>query len=242
MTQPARSVVYRYSVPVPRWSPDWLIPEETAPESQPHDVVLDLLKALLLAFVARTKMDALVARGLAVRFTQENPRIGADPDIALITPRPPDADDLDSLLLWEDGHPPPVLAVEVVSKSNAEKDYVRAPDRYAACGTKELWVFDPRLVGKARYGAPKRLQVFQRRDEEFELSYAGEGPAYSAVLDAWLHVVDEGRKLRIADDREGTKFWMTAEEAERAAKEAERAAKDAALARVAELEAELRKR
>lgn len=45
--------------------------------------------------------------------------------------------------------------------------------------------------------------------------------------------VDGGAKLRIADDPEGKTLWPTAAEAERAAKEA-------ALARVAELEAELR--
>lgn len=240
MVQPVRSLVHRYAVP--RWSAEWLIPEETVPESQPHDKVLDLLKAILLAYVARTKMDAQVARNLAIRFTSENPRVGADPDLCLITPRTPEGDDLESLRLWEEGHRPPVLAIEVVSASNAEKDYVRSPEKYAACGCKELWIFDPKLAGRATYGGPQRLQVWQARDESFELAYAGEGPAFSAVLGAWLHVVDEGRKLRVADDREGTTFWMTAEEQERAAKEQERAAKEAALARVAELEAELAKR
>ncbi|MBX3234214.1 MAG: Uma2 family endonuclease [Labilithrix sp.] len=240
MVQSAKSLVHRH--PVPRWSEEWLIPEETVPESQPHDIVLDLLKALLLAFVARTKMNAQVARNLAVRFTADNPRVGVDPDLCLITPRTPEGDDLESLRLWEPGHSPPALAIEVVSASNAEKDYVRSPEKYASCGSKELWIFDPKLAGRATYGGPQRLQVWQLKDETFELTYAGEGPAFSAVLGAWLHVVDEGRKLRVADDREGTTFWPTAEESERAAKEAERAAKEAALARVAELEAELRRR
>jgi hypothetical protein len=59
----------------------------------------------------------------------------------------------------------------------------------------------------------------------------------------------QGRKLRIAEDEAATRFWFTAEEAERAgrqaervAKEAERAAKEAALARVGELEDVLRRR
>ena len=47
--------------------------------------------------------------------------------------------------------------------------------------------------------------------------------------------------LRIASDETGTDWWMTAEEAERAAKEAERAAKEVALRRVVELEALLAK-
>jgi hypothetical protein len=70
--------------------------------------------------------------------------------------------------------------------------------------------------------------------------YAGAGPAPSRALGAHLFV--EGDRLRIADRADGGGRWLTGEEAERAAKEAERAAKEAALARVAELEAELRRR
>jgi hypothetical protein len=43
--------------------------------------------------------------------------------------------------------------------------------------------------------------------------------------------VEEARSLSIADDAKGTSWWMTGEEAERAAKEAERAAKEDALQR-----------
>jgi hypothetical protein len=46
---------------------------------------------------------------------------------------------------------------------------------------------------------------------------------------------EEGRKLRLTDDEAATRFWVTAEETERAAKET-------ALARIADLEAELAKR
>jgi hypothetical protein len=46
----------------------------------------------------------------------------------------------------------------------------------------------------------------------------------------------------LSDDREGERLWLTAEQFERSAKDAAVAAKDAALARVAELEAELGRR
>ncbi len=76
--------------------------------------------------------------------------------------------------------------------------------------------------------------------------YAGDGPARSDALGAYLVATGEGQLLRIADDESATRPWLTAEEAERAAreaehaeKEAERAQKEAALARVAELEARL---
>jgi hypothetical protein len=49
-----------------------------------------------------------------------------------------------------------------------------------------------------------------------------------------------GAPARIADDEALTSWWTTPEEAERAAREAERAAKEAALAKIAELEEQLR--
>ena len=169
---------------------------------------------------------------------------------------------------WLPGHAAPALAIEVVSETNPHKDYVIAPDKYAASGVGELWIFDPLLSGPAAQGGPFRVQVWTR-DPSGDLTriYAGEGPARSPYLQAHLVCVDEGRRLRIADDAAATRFWQTAEEAERAAKEAERAAKeeeraakeeeraakeqervakeaertlkDAALGRIAELEAAL---
>lgn len=231
MTQPSRQVVVRYEVPLVR--DDWELPEEPVPESQPHDLVLDLLKALLVAFVARAGMNAQVARNLAIRFARENPKVGVDPDLCLISPVTPEGDELDSLRLWEDGHHPPLLAIEVVSESNAKKDYVTAPDRYAACGCQELWIFDPKLVGPKVSGGPHRIQLWRENDDgAFARVYAGDGPVFSPAVNGYVHAVNEGRRLRIADDREGTSFWMTGEEAERAAKEA-------ALSELAELKAKL---
>jgi Uma2 family endonuclease len=243
-------IVLRYEVS----TRDWTLPEEPVPESQPHDLAVDLVKAILLHWVATTARNAQVARNLAVRWDAQRPQTGTDPDLCVIEPRTPEGDDLTSLCTWRPGHASPKLAIEVVSESNTVKDYVAAPERYAACGVDELWIFDPKLVGSARFGGPQRIQVWRRADDgAFERVYAGEGPAWSPYVAGWLFAVDEGRKLRIAGDREGTVWWptgeeaeraakeaeRTAKEAERAAKEAERAAKEAALARVAELEAKL---
>jgi Uma2 family endonuclease len=212
---------------------DWRLPEEPVPESQPHDLAVDLLKAILLHWVATTARDAQVARNLAVRWEERQPQVGIDPDLCVIAPAAPEGDDLTSLRTWLPGHTAPQLAIEIVSESNARKDYVTAPDRYAACGVGELWIFDPKLVGPAHLGGPHRLQVWRRaEDGAFERVFAGPGPTFSPFLGAWVFAVDEGRKLRIADDRDGTAWWPTGEEHERAAKEA-------ALARVAELEAKL---
>jgi hypothetical protein len=75
------------------------------------------------------------------------------------------------------------------------------------------------MAGPRDKGGPFRLQVW-RRDEQgdFLRVYAGEGPARSEALDAWVFVVSEGSSLRIADDAAGTLWWKTREEAERKAR------------------------
>jgi Uma2 family endonuclease len=244
--RPVVGVHYR----VPRVQAGWELQEETMPESVLHDHAVELLKALLVAWAAARAGDALVVRNLAVRWDEEHPQIGVDPDVAVLQPGPPWVGDLRSVRTWLAGHSAPVLAVEVVSETNPRKDYAIAPDKYAASGTKELWIFDPLLAGPIAYGGPIRLQIWHRRDDgDLVRIYAGDGPARSPTLGATLVVTDEGRKLRIADGETTHSFWLTPEEAERAAKEQERAAKeqeraakDVALARVAELEALLASR
>lgn len=246
----ARPLYVRYAVPISR--DDWALPEEPMPESQPHDLVLDLLKAILLAWVARAGRSAQVARNLAVRWDESRPRIGVDPDLCVIEPSAPEGDELTSLCTWKPGHVAPRLAIEVVSEGTSGKDYVVAPDKYAASGTRELWIFDPRLAGPSAKGGPFRIQVWRRtQQDEFVRVYAGEGPTKSEYLGAFLVATDEGRRLRIATGQDGSGLWSTVEESERAAKESERAAKEServakeseraakeeALARVAELEA-----
>lgn len=212
------------------------------PESVIHDQAVELLKALLAAWAARSG-SAFVARNLAVRWDEAHPQIGVDPDVCVLSPSPPDAANLRSIRTWLPGHAAPILAVEVVSETNPHKDYGIAPDKYAASGTNELWVFDPLLAGPSAHGGPVRLQIWHRRDDgDLVRIYAGDGPARSPTLNAFLVVTDEGRKLRVAENDTATTFWLTAEEAERTAKEAERNAKEAALARVAELEAALAKK
>ncbi|HEU4539183.1 MAG TPA: hypothetical protein VFS00_33915, partial [Polyangiaceae bacterium] len=129
------------------------------------------------------------------------------------------------------GHAAPKVALEVVSAGHPRKDYGQALEKYDDSGTGELWVFDPLLAGPAAGGGPHRLQVWARDGRgRLVRQYAGEGPARSPYLGAWLVVVEGGQRLRLADDPAGRRLWPTAEEAERAAKEAERAAKERALA------------
>jgi Uma2 family endonuclease len=242
------SVVVRYSLS--GFSERWTFEERIVPESAWHDASVDLVRALLAAWLERTGRNAFVYRDLAVRVRADRPQVGFDPDVCLVEPAPPERGELDSLLLWRAEHPPPALAVEVVSPNHPWKDYSQAADKCAAAGVGELCVFDPKLVGPKARGGPHLLQVWQRLpDGSFARTDAGAGPAWSPTLGAWWTPVEGGQRLALSDGAEGRRLWLTAEqaeragrEAERAAKEAERAAKEEALRRVAELERELARR
>ncbi len=213
-------VALRYAVrPV---AEAWVLPEIPVPESHPHDLLLRYLVALLEAWARRTSLDAIVARNLALRWYEDNPRVGIDPDVALITPAPPEPLALSSLCTWKPGHVAPRLAIEVVSENHPYKDYRDVHEKYAASGVAELWVLDPLLCGPTALGGPVPIQQWMRRDGAMERMHFGSGPFFSEAIDAWLWA----DPIRITDDAAGAEQWLTGEEAERAAKEAERAAKD----------------
>jgi hypothetical protein len=188
----------------------WVLPEGKVPEARPHDRATELFHDQVEPWVVRTGRDAQVARNLAVRWVSARPQIGIDPDVCLIEPAPPERDDITSLCVWKTGHRVPRFALEIVSVNHPHKDYSEAPDKYAACGTEELVVFDPLLAGPVAGGGPHLLQVW-RRNGAFVRVYAGPGPAWSEVLGAWLHVEDR-KWLRIADDEAGVRRWRTREE------------------------------
>lgn len=231
-----RLVELAYRVPIGR--SEWELSGEATPESVVHDQAVELLRAIL-AWWARGRDDVRVARNLAIRWDEALPQVGVDPDLCVLSPAPPEGVELRSVRTWRPGHAPPRLAIEVVSETNPHKDYHVAPDKYAACGVGELWIFDPLLCGPTSHGGPFRMQIWQR-DAKSRLvrTYAGDGPAHSEYLDGYLVAVNDGIALRIALDADATRFWLTAEEAERAAKDAERAAKEAALAAVEAARAE----
>jgi len=198
---------------------DWILSEDKVPESRPHDLVAEQVRGLLVEWARRVGRRVAVCRNIALRWDEGRPAIGVDPDVCVVEPPPPEGDEVHSLLLWQTGHFPPFLAVEIVSQSRVDKDYSQSPEKYAMNGTRELWVFDPKLVGPKERGRRFRIQVWRRdSDDDFRRVYAGDGPVRSEAVQGWLFAVNEGRSLRIADDEQGTSWWMTPEEAERAGK------------------------
>lgn len=206
--------------------------EDDMPESTLHDQAIALLQLILVAWARRTHLDALVARNLACRWVQADARLGVDPDLMLVSPAPPlppGKRSLKQLRLWEPGHAPPRVTVEVVSEFTSDKDYLDAFWAHGKAGSRELWVFDPELHGTSKTGGPFLLQVWARQpDGAMKREHAGSGPAWSHELQAWLVLTEAGTRLRIADDRAGSRLWPTEAEAQAAALQASEQAREAA--------------
>jgi len=219
----------------------WVLTEETLPESTRHDLLTERIRDLLQAWVDRTGRVAKVGRNLAIHWDEERPQRGAHPDVFLVEPPPPpeEGNDVLSLRLWEPDHVAPQLAVEIVSRTNPEKDYLSAPAKYRECGVGELWILDVGLFGPRVDGGPHRIQIWRRLARgRFARVVAGNGPAWSEAGKGWIHFTrEEGGSFGIYADEAGREPWLTTEEAERKAKEEEREAKEAAL-RKAEAERE----
>ena len=234
----------RYSVP--RWNASWAVPEIPVPESDTHDLSIEYLRGVLLAWARRTARHVKLARNLGIRWVEQEPRAGFDPDLCLIEPPPPDRGTLRSLCLWRPGHVAPRLAVEVVS-SHPYKDYIDTPERCAACGVAELWIYDPMMLGPKAHGGPYLIQVWCRDDSgNMHRIHAGSGPVYSPALGAWLHPVESDEpqeaQLRLADDATGRSFWPTLDEAAQQHVHAEKRRADAAEAELARLRAQLERK
>jgi hypothetical protein len=188
----------------------WVIPEGPVPESTAHQTAVYRIYCLLLSWARRVGAHRPVRIGqeLAVRWLEQYPKTGIDPDVCVLEPAPADFDDLTSLRLWEPGRLPPRLAIEVVSGSHPYKDYAAIQERYAAMGVEELLVFDPLLHGPRALGGPVPLQLWRRDSTlSFERVHFGSEPVHSLVLDGWF--IAEGRALHVANDRSGTQRWPT---------------------------------
>jgi outer membrane biosynthesis protein TonB len=108
-----------------------------------------------------------------------------------------------------------VFALEAVSRSNWDKDYVESPQKYAKLGVEELLLFDElALEGRSPASEPYALQLY-RKDRKGALKrvYAGEGPVYSQALRGWFRTV--GNQLTVTRDEEGKSRIFTYEETER---------------------------
>ena len=133
---------------------------EDVPETLLHDVIIELLKLVLKHRFHH--QNILVASNMACRWDPKDARVGVDPDVIVVDPAPPEGQALKALRVWSPEHNPPKLAIEVVSETNAAKDYLEAPARLARLGAEELWIFDPELHGPTQTGGPFPLQIWRK--------------------------------------------------------------------------------
>ena len=207
--------------------PHWYIEDgDTVPVSYMHRARANRIEGLLEGYKVRTNWDALIGQDQAQAWDSADARISVDPDVYVLVPPPPEGTKLVRNRIWEPGHYPPKLAVEIVSPSKPGKDYDDAPLRHEILGTEELWVFDPDLYGRGRdIPKPVLLQVFLRQGQQLVRQHTGSGPAFSRVLNAWVFVTEDGH-IELSDDIARKHVWLTKEEmAEEKAKKAQKLAK-----------------
>ena len=218
---------------------------------------MDLIAILKHFF--RDRLDVWASGNTFMYYEEGNPRVSVSPDCYVVF-----GVDTDLILnnnnyrIWDMGKAPDFV-LEIGSPSTWRNDLGSKRDLYASLGVGEYWMFDP--SGGEHYGFALRGErlvdgEYRRLEMREEVDSGAWG--YSPTLNLELHWVD-GR-LRIFDperDRwlqnieetmEAREAAEAAMETERAARESaetlvetERAARESAEARLAEMEAELRR-
>jgi Uma2 family endonuclease len=211
--------------PVPVHFPEQEPLEEKVPETPTHQSQREVLRDSARTALAQ---GALIASDQFLYWDPTDPRRSLAPDLAIRRGARPER--TPTWKVWERGAPD--LCVEIVSESDRPPSAWDAKlGRYRCCGVRELVRFDPD-------DSERPFRIWDQVDGDL-VERALEGPrAESLVLGLWWVVRrdDTGCPLmRLGRDPEGLDLVPTALERET---EARRAAE----ARVAELEAELRRR
>lgn len=199
-----------------------VFPEEAdVPETQLH---LDLRTLLYLLLSDHLGPDVTVGSEQFVYFDAADPGQSLAPDVLVrLAPR---GAPIRSWKTWERGAPD--VAIEIISESDSgDVEWQRKLSRYRRVGVRELIRFDPEA-------APgQRLSVWDRIDGALTQREVLGDAAPSSVLDVhWVTAAADGHEiaLRIAAPEPG-QLISTRLEARKAAEQ-----------RIAELEAELRRR
>jgi Uma2 family endonuclease len=172
------------------------------------------LLACLRKLLEEQNRDWFVNYEQKMNLDPHDQRIGVLPDLYVLPCQPEDPN-FSEWPAYDPSVPKPVFALEAVSRSNWDKDYVESPQKYAKLGVEELLLFDElALEGRSPASEPYVLQLY-RKDRRGALKrvYAGEGPVYSQALRGWFRTV--GNQLTVTRDEEGKSRIFTYEETER---------------------------
>jgi Uma2 family endonuclease len=211
--------------------------EDAVGEHEIQTYILELLRPLVERYLRQRRVHAHVGSDQFIYWERFDPTCSIAPDLYVLPGVPQDIA-IATWKVWEK-KVVPSFVLEVVG-TNPRKDYEEAPKLYAELGVQELVVFDPHRSTQRTV-----FQVYRRQQKGFRRVLSTDGDRVrSRVLGCVIRKVgdDAQTRLRLATGDRGETLFPTGEEAERAAKEAERAAKEAALARIAELEAQLARR
>jgi hypothetical protein len=190
--------------------------EEQVPETPVH---LRIRTALFLVLEGKLRGKAFVGSDHFVYWDAGDPRACVAPDVFVHFGGPYTLPS--TFRTWE--HGAPHVAVEILSTSDArDRDQSGKLERYRRCGVSEVVFFDS--DGKE----PRVLRIWDWVEGDLvERDLADQEATRCIALGAYWRVEPDaelGRNLRLADDIEGRRLWLTPTE------------------RIAELEAELAKR
>jgi Uma2 family endonuclease len=207
--------------------------EEEMPESALH---LRLRTALFLILERRLRGRAYVGSDQFVYWDATDPKACLAPDAFVRLGGTSEL--LPSYMIWK--HGAPEVAVEIISESDGgERALEQKLGRYRHSGIEEVVYFDP-------LHAARPLRLWDRVEHDLVERELGTPEALRCdALSAYWHLhPDErlGSMLRPADGADGSGLWPTPEEAERTERAERDREREAAAQRIAELEAELRRR
>jgi hypothetical protein len=201
--------------------------EEKVGEDILQRLIMELLRPLIDRWFRRRHVRAFVGADQFIYYRQHTPTIRVAPDIYVLPGLHPDTH-VAAWKIWEKGIVPS-LVLEIVSQ-DWEKDYVEAPEKYAAIGVTELVIFDP---APNRHADGVAWQVFRSvRGRPLRRVEVSQGDRVrSKALGCFLKVVGKGEalRLRLGIGSRGDDLFPTAEEAALVALDTERTAKEAAI-------------
>ncbi len=226
------------------WSSWYLTDEDDMGEGTEQFLIAQAVYSTLLVLARERGWSAFVGRDQFFAWVEREPLVRVSPDAYVLGGEAPSP--LPAMWeTWRPGHPPPRVAVEVVSEDTWRKDYEDNPPKYAQLGVEELVIFDPWAVSERRPADRVPLQVFRRTSEGALVRvHTGAGPARSGGLSEpsgalwWTVTREPAPRLRLARDAGGDELVPTEAEAldekDRALDEKDRALREA-LAELARL-------
>ena len=190
------------------------------------------VSALRVRYAGRS--DVYVSGDLLIYYEEGNPRVSVAPDVFVVF----GVEDRMRMnyKVWEEGKGPDFV-LEVASPSTWREDVGRKRGIYAGLGVREYWLYDPMGEHLKPVLQGNRLAGAEYERQAAVESVDGTLTLYSETLG--LELWAKGGKMRFRDPETGRDLLSHREE--HAARRAAAARAEAAEARVAELEALIRK-